>query len=484
MKRSLALIFLCALLVSCGAETKDNPNDSTESLSDNLSASTDITDPNTVSDLPDTDLGGYTFRIAAQDPTQISWSMNTFYVEQENGEILNDAIYRRNHSAMEVYNFNIAETITTDDPSTYIAKTVMANEDEYDAVLMRLDFASSVNTGTLYNLLELPNLNTEKLYWDQSFIRDNTLMGNLFNITGDILVSDDESTMVLTYNRPMAEDFSIENLYDVVRSGNWTVDKMLSCMKLVNEDIDNNGVWDTNDQYGLMFANNAAAAPYFGAFGEYLYQMDEKTGVPVFTGGSERAHTAFEKMNEILSDTTLAYDWSKISENTAAKLANMLNNKQVLFQSMVLSMVRRNYRDVELDFGILPLPKLDESQKEYSTIVNLVTPFISVPVTVSAPDTVGFILEDLAAASGEITETYYSACMESKYTRDTESYEMINLARQNLTYDMGFVYAWGGLSSKITGEIIVPNGNYASLLAQMQSAADTAMHKFVDELNG
>ena len=97
MKRSLVLVFLCALLVSCGAETKDNPNDSTQSLSDNLSASTDITDPNTVSDLPDTDLGGYTFRIAAQDPTQVSWSMNTFFVEQENGEILNDAIYSRNH---------------------------------------------------------------------------------------------------------------------------------------------------------------------------------------------------------------------------------------------------------------------------------------------------------------------------------------------------------------------------------------------------
>jgi len=442
------------------------------------------TDPRLVSDLSDKDLGGYTFRVAKQDPAQVSWSLNTLFVEEENGEILNDTIFKRNQDAMEKYNFKITEKVDAADPSSYISNTVMAGEDEYDAVLMRLDIAKNVDNGILWNLLALPNLNTEKLYWDQNLVRDVALKGNLPFINGDILVTDDESTMILTYNRPMAEDFKIENLYDVVRAGKWTVDKMLSCMKLVNEDLDANGTWDENDRYGLMFANNAAAAPYFGAFDVYLYEMDEKSGEPVFTGKSERAHTAFEKMNSILSDTTLSFDWSKITQNTSVVIANMLGNKQALFQSMVLSMVRRNYRDIELDFGILPLPKFDEAQAEYGTIVNLATPFISVPVTVSEPETVGFILEALAAASGDVTETYYSVCMESKYTRDEESYEMIELARQKLTYDMGFVYNWGGLSAAITKDIMTSGGNYASLVASYDTAANEAMKLYLEKLQG
>jgi len=438
------------------------------------------TDPRLVSDLSDKDLGGYTFRVAKQDPAQVSWSLNTLFVEEENGEILNDTIFKRNQDAMEKYNFKITEKVDAADPASYISNTVMAGEDEYDAVLMRLDIAKNVDNGILWNLLALPNLNTEKLYWDQNLVRDVALKGNLPFINGDILVTDDESTMILTYNRPMAEDFKIENLYDVVRAGKWTVDKMLSCMKLVNEDLDANGTWDENDRYGLMFANNAAAAPYFGAFDVYLYEMDEKSGEPVFTGKSERAHTAFEKMNSILSDTKMSFDWSKITQNTSVVIANMLGNKQALFQSMVLSMVRRNYRDIELDFGILVLPKLDENQKEYSTIINLATPYLFIPKTVKSLDKAGFALEALAAASEDIARTYYEICLQSKYTRDAESYEMIELAAENIVFDLGFVFNWGGLTGNIRQNIMVKDSNYASMVASLSTAADEAMKKFVD----
>ena len=487
MKKHISALLLIAMLAgmaSCGSEVSPASDVTGTSGGMDTTTAPETADPRLISDLPDKDLGGYEFRAAKQNPDKIAWSLNTFFVEEENGEVLNDTIFKRNQDAMEKYNFTIKETVTDKDPASTISQSVLAGDDEYDIVIGVLNQLNKIEYGILWNLMELPNLNLDKLYWDQNLVRDVALQGNLPFINGDILITDDESTMILTYNRPMAEDFKIENLYDVVRSGKWTVDKMLSCMKLVNEDLDANGKWDENDRYGLMFANNAAAAPYFGAFDVYLYEMDEKSGEPVFTGKSERAHTAFEKMNSILADTTISFDWSRITENTAAKVAGMLGNKQVLFQSMVLSMVRRNYRDIELDFGILPIPKFDEAQAEYGTIVNLSTPFISVPATVSKPDTVGFILEALAAASGDVTETYYSVCMESKYTRDEESYEMIDLARQKLTYDMGFVYNWGGLSASITSGIMTSGSTYASLVASYETAANEAMKLYLEKLQG
>jgi len=403
-------------------------------------------------------------------------------VEEENGDILNDSIYKRNLAAMEKYNFTMEETITSSDPSSTVSKNVMAGEDVCDIALLRLSEAIKIDHSILYNLMELPNLDLNKLYWDHNIVRDIEINGYLPYITGDILVSDDDSTMVNIYNRPLADDYGIENLYDVVHEGTWTVDKMLTCMRVVIDDLDGNGIQDEHDRYGLIFVGNSAASSYFGAFDVYLFEKDTATGTPVFTGNSERAHTAFEKMNSILSDNTLSFQSERITENAAVRVANMLGNKQVLFLTMVLSIVRRNYRDVELNFGILPIPKFEEYQPEYGTIVNLMTPFISVPATVASPDTVGFILEALAAESTNITEAYYTVNMESKYTRDKESFDMIELARQNITYDLGFVYAWGGLSKQITNTIMSTNGNYASLLASLETKANTEMEMFLENL--
>ena len=83
-----------------------------------------------------------------------------------------------------------------------------------------------------------------------------------------------------------------------------------------------------------------------------------------------------------------------------------------------------------------------------------------------------------------MTETYYSVCMESKYTRDEESFEMIELARQKLTYDMGFVYNWGGLSAAITTGIMTSGSTYASLAASYETAANEAMKLYLEKLQG
>ncbi len=94
----------------------------------------------------------------------------------------------------------------------------------------------------------------------------------------------------------------------------------------------------------------------------------------VFTGDSERALKLYETLQSMLGNQNLSLDWSKLKESTAARISALIGNKQILFRNMVLSFVRRNYRDIDIDFGLLPLPKLDETQEHYTTMVNLSTP--------------------------------------------------------------------------------------------------------------
>ena len=92
-------------------------------------------------------------------------------------------------------------------------------------------------------------------------------------------------------------------------------------------------------------------------------------------------------------------------------------------------------------------------------------------------------MEALCEDSGKLIESYYDTCFSGKYTRDEESYEMIELARKHIVYDPGFIYQWGGLDKSITNGIMSDSGNYMSLIASMESAAKTAAENFVKEIS-
>ena len=479
MKRVLSLCLLTALvLTSCGSTPVDEKTTADES---SATSAPETIDPARESALPDEyDLGGYEVTVVRASHEANYWALGTFAYAEETGEVLDDAIYRRNLAATEKYNFKLREVNFEFDPVDKVNASVLAGDDEYQIAMNWLRSVSKAVDGCYLNLFDIDWLAPEKSWWDQGVKRDLSVRNKLYMLTGDIIVADNDAMMMTMYNRPLADDYKFENLYDAVREGRWTYDLMISLAKQVSEDLNGDGKYDENDRYGLMFVDNASAEPYFASTGTYLYQI--KNGKPEFTADSEKAHDIFEMMNSILSDNTVSYDWSRIGSNISAKIADMIGNKQILFQNMVLSFVRRNYRDIELDFGLLPLPKYDEEQENYSTMINLSTPFIFVPASVAEPDKVGFALEALAEASGEITDTYYSVCMESKYTRDAESYEMIKLACENIVYDPGFIYDWGGLGSKVKSAIMTGNSNYASLLAQNAPASTAAMEEFMKGL--
>lgn len=483
MKRKLSLILAAMMLVSivsCGGDNTDNQTIGGESSIENPVIESTTADTTEESSLPDTyDLENYEFRVIRQTPSQIAWSLNEFAPEIQTGEVLNDAFWERNQKAMEKYNFSI--TVTDDDQMTknVVRKSVLAGDDEYDIALIRIDEEKNSYDGTYLNLLELPNLDLEKSWWDGSLVRDMTINGQLTFITGDIIVCENDSMYMTMYNSALGADFNIGNLYETVREGKWTTDKMYSCMKLVNADLDNNNIMDEKDRYGLLYADNAAALPYFAAADTYLFTG---SGNEIsYNANSERAYKVYETMQNMLSDKTMSYNWSELKTDISVKIASMIENKQVLFQTMVLSFVRRNFRDIKSDFGLLPMPKLDEAQESYATCIGIATPYIFVPSTVSEPDKVGFILEALAYESKNITETYYTVAMQSKYTRDPESYEMIELAQKNIVFDLGFIFDFGGLTTKIK-KGLMDGTPYASLIDSNETAAKEAIKQLYENI--
>ena len=226
------------------------------------------------------------------------WALGTFAYAENNGDVLDDAIYNRNLAATEKYNFTLNEVNFDSDPVGVVNNSILAGDDEYQIAMIEMSSASKTLGGNYMNLYDLEWLAPEKAWWDQNIQRDLTISGKLLMLTGDILVADNDAMMMTMYNRPLADDYKFENLYDAVREGRWTYDLMLSLAKQVSGDLNSDGKYDENDRFGLLFVNNSSAEPYFASTGTYLYQI--RNGEPEFTADSEKAHDVFEMMNKVL----------------------------------------------------------------------------------------------------------------------------------------------------------------------------------------
>ncbi len=438
---------------------------------------TETNQPAETSSLPDSyDLEGYNFRLIKQRLDKIAWSLNLFGVSEANGEILNDAFYERNLLVGSQYHFSITETEIDSSPVETVKKSVLAGDDEYDAALIAMANEKNAGSGIYYNLYDLPNLDLERSWWNRQLIDDLTIRGTLYFISGDIIVSEDDGLMINIYNKEMGADYTSENLYDAVRSGKWTYGKKLELMKLVSADLDNNGVYDTDDRLGVLYADNALAQTSYTSANVRLFTRSGDAAD--FTADSERAFALFETIQTIYSDPAVSRDWSTIPDSSR-KIIEMLDGKRLLFLDVGIHFLRRNLRDLETDFSILPLPKLEETQDAYYNSYNLAMTHMLIPASVGNPDKTGFVLEALASASGNITDTYYKMCIEGKYVRDAESIEMLTLASRNIVFDFGFIYDWGGLKGKLTSALM-GDQPYASLLEAGKSKAIAEMEKFFE----
>ena len=111
-KTQISILLLAAMLLAACGEAAAPGADGTAPADDTTAPEvTTAADPARVSNLPDKyDLGGYEFRVLKQVQDKIAWSLQTFGVSEENGEVLNDAIYARNQTTMEKYNFTMKKT--------------------------------------------------------------------------------------------------------------------------------------------------------------------------------------------------------------------------------------------------------------------------------------------------------------------------------------------------------------------------------------
>ena len=141
------------------------------------------------------------------------------------------------------------------------------------------------------------------------------------------------------------------------------------------------------------------------------------------------------------------------------------------------------FRDMESDFGILPMPKFDEAQEEYVLDYAQGSVLWAVPVTASDYDLTAKFCEIFGHYSQEyIVPAYYETTLQDKFSRDADTREMLTIIRNSIrmTLDGYFSYCFTPTPITTFSRTINLDTPPASFIASNQSAWDATMKDVVE----
>lgn len=482
MKRITSLLIVLALLttafISCSGGKGSNTADTTTAAAAEVTETevTETTELTAYDYLEKADYEGYKFRIIG--PTgQTRYLPTTVVPEELTGEIIYDAAFDRNKAVEDYFNVEIVyvDGVGTSAALTQTRSNIQAGEDAFDLVINSL-----VNSGTaaseklFLDVLTIDNIDVTTPWYNQSVNDNLTLGGKLMTFASDFTCIFLSCTYCIFVNQTMAyEKFTLPNMHDMVLDGSWTHDRLADFCKSVAKDLNGDGVMSSEDQYGFGFSgtlapnNETSIMQQYGM--EQFTTVPDKDGLPQLVVNSERMAKVVEKLYTLYTaPDTLS---KPPAWNDAIK---MFANNQLLFLNCIIMHAPNYMRDMEDNYGVLPMPKLDEAQTNYYTSISPGSGmFEAIPITVKDIDRSSAIFEALAY-EGHITiiPAFFETSMKVKYSRDEATTKMFDLLREGTVVDFGLVFDGGvGMSTIIAHTLSGGGTGFASRYASIEAKA-------------
>jgi len=137
-------------------------------------------------------------------------------------------------------------------------------------------------------------------------------------------------------------------------------------------------------------------------------------------------------------------------------------------------------RAMENNFGIAPLPKFDEAQKEYRT--RTIDGWVNVvPSNARNTERTSIVMEALAVESKNYTiPAYYEVALKAKHIRDEDSERMLDLIYETRTMDMGDVVWMDNIRNVYVGEFNSKKNNFTSAVEKQLPTIEKTISKAIE----
>ena len=384
---------------------------------------------------------GYEFRILTNQPDGTIWGDVDWNATEMTGEVINDAVYERSRKVEEQLGVTIVP-IPSSDGTAAVRASVLSNEDSYDMTYISIQNAFNLAADKqLIELNSIPTLQLDQPWWDQNSVSDLSIGHKNYILTGDIGSMYKKSIGVIMFNKDILSNYGLQSPYELLSSNEWTIDNMVTMAQQVSQDLNGDGAFTGDDQYGLIYFCDMMGLAFIGCGVQFVTKNDED--IPEVTFYSDKTVSIMEKLATLLYNPELSWSWSKNGTGEEPAFA-MFQNNQSLFYYGELHAVA-TMRSMDADFGILPMPLYDNNQESYHHSVNpYVAMSVTVPLTVADTERTGYVLDALGAESKNLlTPAYYNVTLKGKVSRDEESSASLDIVLSTVRYDLGYIANWG-----------------------------------------
>ena len=433
------------------------------------------------------DFGGYEFTFLGTNGMRgIYYVSDDILSEEENGDPINDAIYRRAGEVYDTFGIKIKQT-NSDDIVNDLNKSVRAGSDDYQGVWgWQSQICQLASRNSLVNLYDVPNLEVSNSWWDQNSIEAFSIGDKLYFITGELSIRAKGDTYAVLFNKQIFTDLGIEYPYKLVYENKWTLDNYITLAKQFSKDLDGDGLHTSKDAYGFV-GQPRDLYTYMVGCGITAVGKDENN-YPVLSLYSERALSVFDKISEIMYDETIMINPGRVvSEYSGDGLAvwrasreEWFAGNRLLFYVAGIAGVTE-LREMESPFGVLPMPKYDENQQEYSSFLTEYCMTTGIATTNGNLEAAGYTLEAMSAIScNELKAAYYDNLLRRKILRDDESEGMLDVIFSTRSYDIAMMYNIGGFLDMFIELGDKKSHDFTSAYEKKEAAAIKQLDKLIE----
>ncbi len=449
----LSVLFVLSVFAACknGGPNGENTKPTGPVLTD---------DKGNTMNVPKQDHRGATFTVLSCQgeniPTARYWTQ--FSVEEDSDDPLDSALFRRNAAVEEYLGINIefAQRLNSVVDVAAYRTGVIAGDDEFQVAALIDRFALGLAMeGYVLSYSELQNhyVNLNNPWWDQEINRELTILNKQYLAAGAYQLDLFGAMTVLLFNKQIAEDKHLENIYELVKNGTWTMEKMAGMMAVAKDDIDGDQKMTEQDVWGAAVAGAQWSQSFFPVSGETIIKKDSDDK-PYLSASSSRAMLNlieyqwntiqrpdyFYQMDGKDMPHTNSVYWDGM---VYTSVINMFSQGKALFTSAAPMYLISDYlRRMEDNFGIVPYPTYKEVKAgtNYGAFMPVLITHI-VPYNTSDPELASAFLEYTAYYSYENTmPVFEDTVLSIKGTRDDESGEMLAMMRKNRKVDLARTY--------------------------------------------
>ena len=468
---------LCALLLMAACSKKQEETAAKPVEGNGTAAEqTQIADPDGgkidyLADLSTERFDGYDFRILIR-----KGNLADQYLEEDSEDIVESAVYHRNKYVEDRYGVTISATESSDSNyETDALNTILAGDDAYDLVFThgRAAFTYAVQ-GAALNIHDISSIRLDKPWWARDISNACTINGKLYVLSGDISSQPLGAAMCLLFNKRIFDELGFDYPYQMVRDGEWTFEEFAYLSKKGGKDLNGDGVLTpADDQFGFAAEEWESPMAILYCGGQKIYDKDDD-GELYLSLYSNKTVEIYDRFFNLLNSE------SSLLQTSANHYVggSVFPEGRAMFKDSEIRHAK-TLRNMDDDFGILPYPKFDENDV-YASASNGGTHLIIVPVTVSDPERTGAIAEALCAiGSRDVIPAFYEQSLKTKYSRDSESEEMLDIIKDSLVFDIG--YLAGGTYQSCGKDLAnAENHDFSSYYAARETKAKTAVEEFME----